>query len=68
MKSARFRLCPLAAWGTPWQADSLFGALCWEVARIAGAPALSRLLQQFRKGPPPFLLSDAFPEIGRAHV
>ncbi len=61
MKSARFRLRPLSAWGTPWQADTLFGALCWELARTAGESALQRLLQHFRQGPPPFLLSDAFP-------
>ncbi len=61
MKSVRFRLRPLAGWATPWQADSLFGALCWELARAAGEPALARVLDHFRKGPPPFLLSDAFP-------
>jgi len=61
MKSARFRLRPLAPWATPWQADTLFGALAWELARMAGEAALSRLLQRFRQGPPPFLLSDAFP-------
>jgi CRISPR-associated protein Csm4 len=61
MKSARFRLRPLAPWGTPWQADSLFGALCWEVARAAEEKSLGALLQRFRKGPPPFVISDAFP-------
>ena len=61
MKSARFRLRPLAPWGTSWQADSLFGALCWELARASEETALSGMLQRFRKGPPPFLLSDAFP-------
>lgn len=61
MKSARFLLRPLSPWATAWQADSLFGALCWELARTAGEPALSGVLQRFRQGPPPFLLSDAFP-------
>jgi len=61
MKAARFRLRPLAAWATPWQADTLFGALCWELARTAGDAALRGVLQNFSKGPPPFLLSDAFP-------
>ena len=61
MKSARFCLRPLAPWATPWQADTLFGALCWELARSAGESALTRLLQRFREGPPPLLLSDAFP-------
>ncbi len=61
MKSARFRLRPLAPWGTAWQADSLFGALSWELARTAGEAALSHVLQAFRKGPPPFVISDAFP-------
>ena len=61
MKSARFCLRPLAPWATPWQADTLFGALCWELAHSAGEDALSRLLERFRRGPPPFLLSDAAP-------
>lgn len=61
MKSARFCLRPLAPWATPWQADTLFGALCWELVHSAGEDALSRLLGRFRQGPPPFLLSDAFP-------
>ena len=61
MKSARFCLRPLAPWATPWQADTLFGALCWELAHSAGEGALSRLLERFRQGPPPFLLSDAAP-------
>ncbi len=61
MKAARFRLRPLAPWGTPWQADSLFGALCGELLRAADEAALTRLLQRFRQGNPPFILSDAFP-------
>ncbi len=61
MKSARFCLRPLAPWATPWQADTVFGALCWEIAHSAGENALSRLLRRFRQGPPPFLLSDAAP-------
>lgn len=61
MKSACFSLRPLAPWCTPWHADSLFGALCWELARAAGEEALGRVLQRFRQGPPPFVLSDAFP-------
>src|SRR5512140_2766944 len=61
MKSARYRLRPLAPWRTPWQADSLFGAVCWEIARTAGEAALTKLLQRFRQGTPPFILSDGFP-------
>lgn len=61
MKAARFRLRPLAPWGTPWQADSLFGALCGELLRAEDEAALTRLLQRFRQGNPPFVLSDAFP-------
>jgi CRISPR-associated protein Csm4 len=61
MKAARFRLRPLGPWGTPWQADSLFGALCWELLRAADEAGLERLLQRYRQGSPPFLLSDAFP-------
>lgn len=47
--------------GTPWQADTIFGHLCWVVAHRDGEEALRRFLQPFLDGSPSFLLSDGFP-------
>jgi len=57
----RLRLAPGSRFGTPLLADSLFGALCWEVVRRQGEPDLLKMLERFRKGDPPFIISNAFP-------
>jgi CRISPR-associated protein Csm4 len=57
----RLRLAPGSRFGTPLLADSLFGALCWEVVHRQGEPELLKMLERFRKGDPPFILSNAFP-------
>jgi CRISPR-associated protein Csm4 len=62
MKTYRFKLKPLAPWSTPWDADTLFAALAWQVLRSAGKDALREFLAQFQAGTPPFVLSSAFPE------
>lgn len=46
---------------TPWQSDTLFGHLCWAKARRDGPEELAALLQLFREGIPPFVISSAFP-------
>src|SRR5258708_10905460 len=56
-----YRLRPTTAWATPIEADSLFGALCWEIVRRQSEADLLRVLHRFRKGDPPFVLSNAFP-------
>ena len=59
---ARLELTPLGVWTTPWQADSLLGALACVWARSHGPDALRRdLLDPWRAGEPPFVISDAFP-------
>ena len=61
---ARLRLKPLGVWTTPWQADSLLGAVACSWARSHGAHALRRdLLDPWRGGEPPFVISDAFPGV-----
>ncbi len=45
---------------TPWHADTLFGALCWQWRNLFGEPDLLHLLDRFLQAPP-FALSDAFP-------
>ena len=62
MNTYRIRLRPLGTWCTPWHADTLFGALAWQVRQLAGENELRRLLDQFMSDAPPFVLSDAFPE------
>ncbi|RJP30173.1 MAG: hypothetical protein C4527_10165 [Candidatus Omnitrophota bacterium] len=46
---------------TDWQADTLFGHLCWALRHREGEEKLSRFLQPFRAGEPPFLLTNGFP-------
>jgi len=62
MKTYRFKLKPLAPWSTPWDADTLFAALAWQVLRSGGEGSLREFLAQFQAGRPPFVLSSAFPE------
>jgi CRISPR-associated protein Csm4 len=61
MRAIRYILRPGGPWSTPWHADSLFGALCWAYRDAAGPERLEELLDEFREGSPPFVLSDAFP-------
>jgi len=50
-----------SASASPWQADTLFGHLCWSLARCKGEAALNDFLEPYRQGQPPVLLSDGFP-------
>ena len=57
----RLRLQPSSATLSPWQADMLFGHLCWEAYFAGGDKGLDDFLAPFRAGKPPFVLSDGFP-------
>lgn len=46
---------------TPFQADTLFGHLCWIVAYREGEKGLKEFLEPFQEKSPPFLISDGFP-------
>lgn len=62
MNIYRYQLRPRSPWRTPWQADTLLGALCSTAARVHGADFLrQRLIEPMLAGRPPFVLSDAFP-------
>lgn len=51
-----------SAFGTPWQADTLFGHWCWSIVRHKGPDFLtSAFLGEYRRGTPPVLISDGFP-------
>ncbi len=64
METYQFTLYVPSGFVTPWQADTIFGHLCWTAERhdcfqrFSGAAGLIEL---FRKGDPPFILSDGFP-------
>ena len=52
----------MGVWTTPWQADSLVGAMACAYARSRGEDALRRdLLDPWLAGEPTFVTSDAFP-------
>jgi len=58
----RLRLRPISPWRTPWQADTVIGALCATAARVHGPEFVrGRLIRPMLDGRPPFVLSDAFP-------
>lgn len=60
MQTYRATLHPRAATRSPWQADMLFGQLCWQLRYAEGEAALRDLLDAYRAGPP-LLFSDGFP-------
>jgi len=62
MNTYRIRLRSLGSWCTPWHADSLFGALAWQVRQLAGDEGLEKFLNESHSATPPFILSDASPE------
>lgn len=58
----RLRLKPLGVWTTPWQADSLLGAMACAWVRSRGQDALQRdFLEPWLAHEPLFVISDAFP-------
>ncbi|MBI4333806.1 MAG: hypothetical protein HY673_21300 [Chloroflexi bacterium] len=50
-----------SASGTLWQADTIFGHLCWAVRYLDGEKALTEFLEWYREGMPPLLVSNGFP-------
>ncbi len=62
MNLHRIKIHPRSPWRTPWQADTLMGALCTTCAHCLGVDVLrAKLIDPMRAGHPPFVLSDAFP-------
>jgi CRISPR-associated protein Csm4 len=47
---------------TPFQADTIFGHLCWALFHREGEKSLQEFLEPFKQGNPPFILSDGFPD------
>lgn len=60
MKTYRFTIRPLSAFGTPLVGDTLFGQLCWAIAYRFGENHLSDLLKGYDEQRPFMVVSDAF--------
>lgn len=61
MKTYRLKLRPRSSFLTPWQADTVFGNICWIIALREGIEALQQFLRSYRENDPFFILSDGFP-------
>lgn len=61
MKIWRLSIKPTSVHLTEWQADTLFGTLCWALRHREGEAELNEFLEPFRAGDPPFLISDGMP-------
>jgi len=61
MKTYRIKLKTKSSVLTPFQADTIFGHLCWMIKYLDGEDALKKFLEPFKSGRPPFVISDGFP-------
>ncbi|MGD9099611.1 MAG: hypothetical protein PVF45_03960 [Anaerolineae bacterium] len=61
MLTFRARLRPRSATLSPWQADILFGHLCWLIRYAEGRAAVDDFLADYHRGRPPLLFSNGFP-------
>jgi CRISPR-associated protein Csm4 len=58
MNTYRIKLHPKGPWATPFQADTLFGHICWMI--VQKGDDLGKFLEPFKNNKPRFLLSDGF--------
>jgi len=64
MRTYRIDLAVPSGFITPWQADTIFGHLCWGAERndcFTYFKGAAGLIDLFRSGEPPFIISDGFP-------
>jgi CRISPR-associated protein Csm4 len=61
MNTYRLKIKPQSSFLTPWQADTIFGNLCWIIAWHEGEDVLKEFLQDYKNGNPAFILSDGMP-------
>jgi len=64
MRTFRVRLSLVSSLGTPFQADTLFGHICWAIRYLEGEGALTEFLDAYTDGKTPVILSDGMPAIG----
>jgi CRISPR-associated protein Csm4 len=65
MRTYEIQLSIPTGYITPWHADTIFGHLCWVAERHDGFEGFSGaagLIDLYRHGDPPLILSDAFPK------
>jgi CRISPR-associated protein Csm4 len=56
-----YRITPQSAWGTPMRSDTLYGHLLCAAGEKYGLEKLQELLERFKQGDAPFVLSSAMP-------
>lgn len=61
MKTHQLQVKLKSSFATLWQADTIFGHLCWVIAHHEGEDRLKDFLNLYRGGKPPFILSNGFP-------
>ncbi len=44
-----------------WQADTIFGHLCWALLYLEGEDVLKQFLKEYEQGRPPLIISNGFP-------
>lgn len=57
----RLRLQTASPTATPWQADTIFGHLCWALVFLEGEDYLTTFLELYDLAEPPLVLSNGFP-------
>jgi CRISPR-associated protein Csm4 len=61
MKSYKVTLKLTSPYATDWQADTIWGHLCWALRFTYGESALTDFITKYEKGEPPLLVSNGFP-------
>jgi CRISPR-associated protein Csm4 len=62
MSVTRYHITPLGPFSTPLRSDTLYGHLICAAATLDGAEGAESLIRAFESGPPPFVVSSAFPQ------
>ena len=60
MKIYRIKIKTRSSFITPWHSDTVFGSLCWCLVQAKGQDRLNELLNQFKEGKYPFVISNGF--------
>ncbi len=61
MKLYKVILKLTSPYATDWQADTIWGHLCWALRFAYGEPALTDFIAEYEKEGPPLLVSNGFP-------
>lgn len=55
-----WKIEPLSSYMTPWQSDTIYGHLLWGIVLKYGEYELKQILNDFKNGNPPFIVSNGF--------